>query len=267
MILVKLGGSAITNKETYEEREGRKIFYQKRTERLIGEIVSSGEKLILVHGAGSFGHPLAKKYELDKGYKSKKQIAVMAEVQQDVRTLNLHVIQAMRKRGLNPVSLSPNSMVELKGGKLRRPNIEPFKHYLKIGSVPVTFGDVVPDVSRKFGICSGDDLMLHLSKEFKPRIAIFVTSVDGIYTKNPKDKKPVARFIPEINKKTIRLIKEPKDRVADVTGRMKGKAEMMLAIADEGVDCIVLNGLKRGRLRRAIKGERVKFTIAKGRRR
>ncbi|MFQ6059794.1 MAG: isopentenyl phosphate kinase [Thermoplasmata archaeon] len=265
MILVKLGGSVITNKESYTEGKGRKIFFRKRAERLLGEAGSTNERLILVNGAGSFGHPLAKKYGLDKGYRSRKQIPAIARVQEDVRTLNLYVVQAMRKRGFHPISLSPSSMVELEDGKVKVANMEPFRHYLRMGMVPVTFGDVVPDVSRRFGICSGDDMMLQLSKEFKPRIAIFVTSVDGIFTKDPRDvAEPAPEFLPVINKRTIKLIRKSRGRVADVTGRMERKARMMLKIADAGVDCIVLNGRKRGRLRRAVKGEKVRCTIARG---
>ncbi|UCD93022.1 MAG: isopentenyl phosphate kinase family protein [Methanobacteriota archaeon] len=266
MILVKLGGSVITNKETIEDERSKKIFYRARTARLMGELKSSKEEFILVHGAGSFGHPLSKKFNLGEGYVSAKQIAVAAKVQEDVRTLNLNVISAMREKNLAAVSLPPSLLVKLENGRSKKVNMEQFNHYLKLGAIPVTFGDVVPDISRKFGICSGDDLMLHLAKEFKPRLAIFVTKVDGIYTKDPGDSTgSPPKFITEINEKTIKLITEPRDNVPDVTGRMKRKARMMLTIAKEGVDCVVLNGLKRNRLRRAIKGEKVKCTIARRR--
>jgi isopentenyl phosphate kinase len=266
MILVKLGGSVITNKETIEDEKSKKIFYRARTARLMGELKSSKEEFILVHGAGSFGHPLSKKYNLREGYTNDKQVPIAAKVHEDVRTLNLKVISAMREKNLTAISLPPSHLIKLDNGKSKKVNVQQFKHYLELGIVPVTFGDVVPDISRKFGICSGDDLMLHLAKEFKPRMAIFVTKVDGIYTKDPGERTgSPARFITEINEKTIRLIKEPRDTVPDVTGRMKRKARMMLTIAKGGVDCIVLNGLKRNRLRRAINGEKVKCTIARRR--
>ncbi|MFQ5884101.1 MAG: isopentenyl phosphate kinase [Thermoplasmata archaeon] len=266
MILVKLGGSVITNKETVKDERSKQIFYRGRTSRLMGELISAKDRLILVHGAGSFGHPLSKIYELREGYRNKRHIPIVAKVQEDVRTLNLNVIQTMREKGIPAVSLPPSTLIKLSKGKLKSINVEPFRHYIDMGTVPVTFGDVVPDLSRRFGICSGDDLMLHLAKEFKPRIAVFVTKVDGIYTKDPGEKTgPTAKFITEINEKTIKLIKEPRDNVPDVTGRMKRKAKMMLTIAKEGVDCIVLNGLKRNRLRRAINGEKVKCTIARRR--
>jgi isopentenyl phosphate kinase len=262
MILVKLGGSVLTNKETITNQKGKKIFYRDRTARLMSELYSSEEEFILVHGAGSFGHPLAKRHRLKEGYSKKSQIPIVAQVQEDVRTLNLNIIQTMREKGIPAISLPPSSLVEFTEGKLKKFDTKPFRRHMTMGTVPVTFGDVVPDTSRRFGICSGDDLILHLAKEFKPRLAIFVTKVDGIFTGDPKSG-PTAEFISEINDKTIRLIRDSDDDVPDVTGRMKRKARMMLTIAKGGVDCVVLNGLKRGRLRKAIKGEKVKFTIAR----
>ncbi len=266
MILVKLGGSLITNKETFKDAKGKRIFYRNRTGRLIGEVASANEDFILVHGAGSFGHPLAKEYELKKGYKREEQVQIVSRVQQDVRMLNFNVIQTMRDEGIPAVPLAPNALVRFNRGKLKEIDMRPFRQHLKMGTVPVTFGDVVPDNSRRFGICSGDDLMLHLAKEFRPRLAVFVTRVDGIYTKDPNDSRPPpARFIEEIDGKTIKLIEDSKRGAPDVTGRMERKARMMLNIAKQGVDCIVLNGLKRNRLRRAIEGEKIMCTIARRR--
>ncbi len=261
MYLVKLGGSVLTNKETIKNQEGNKIFYRTRTSRLLSELGQIGEEFILVHGAGSFGHPLAKKYNLKESYKKKSQIPIVAEVQEDVRTLNLKIIHTMREKNIPAASLPPSTLVQFTKGRLKKMETKPFRDHLKMGTVPVTFGDVVPDTSRKFGICSGDDLMMHLAKEFKPRIAIFVTKVDGIFTGDPKT--GPSEFIPEINENTIRLIQDSKDDVPDVTGRMKRKAKMMLTIAKGGVDCVVLNGLKKDRLRKAMRGENVKLTIAR----
>ena len=53
MFIVKLGGSVITDKT-------KKTFFKQETmDRLAVEIKKANKKLILVHGAGSFGHILA----------------------------------------------------------------------------------------------------------------------------------------------------------------------------------------------------------------
>lgn len=58
MIIVKLGGSVITDKAEYRR------FRADTVARLASEIASSGERVIVVHGAGSFGHILAKENAL-----------------------------------------------------------------------------------------------------------------------------------------------------------------------------------------------------------
>ena len=68
LVLVKVGGSAITDKATLEilkERELREFAQQ------VAEVVQSGVRLVLVHGAGSFGHFQARQFRVKtgKGYR------------------------------------------------------------------------------------------------------------------------------------------------------------------------------------------------------
>ena len=56
MILIKFGGSVITDKSRY------RTFNADVVRRLCKEIRDSGERVIVVHGAGSFGHVLAKEH-------------------------------------------------------------------------------------------------------------------------------------------------------------------------------------------------------------
>ena len=88
MFIIKFGGSVITNK-------GRKNTFEKaRIQRLASEISGAGKSTIIVHGAGSFGHILAKEFSLHEGFKSKEQIRALTEVQRDVKKLNLMVLDA-----------------------------------------------------------------------------------------------------------------------------------------------------------------------------
>ena len=62
MILIKFGGSVITDKAEYRK------FNKETVARLADEIKRSGQEVIIVHGAGSFGHVVSKQYNLQKGY-------------------------------------------------------------------------------------------------------------------------------------------------------------------------------------------------------
>ena len=60
--IVKLGGSVITDKN--QPFSIRKIIIS----NLLTQIKNSEKKIIIVHGGGSFGHPLAKEYQIHKGF-------------------------------------------------------------------------------------------------------------------------------------------------------------------------------------------------------
>jgi isopentenyl phosphate kinase len=175
MMLVKLGGSVITDKTR------KYVFKEKIVKRLAKEIKNSCEKVIVVHGAGSFGHILAKKHRLDKGFINEKQIKAVAKVQSDVKGLNARVVNGLINAGINPVSLPPSAVVECRNKKIESMNVDVFKKYLNLGLTPVTFGDVALDRKISFCIVSGDLLMLELARVFKPKKSIFVSDVDGVY--------------------------------------------------------------------------------------
>ena len=88
-----------------------------------------------------------------------------------------------------------------------------------MGIMPVTFGDVVMDRTRGFGIVSGDQMMELMAKMFKPERVVFVSDIDGLYTANPKTD-PDAELIPEFDAGTLEQVSSVSD-VDDVTGGVR----------------------------------------------
>lgn len=252
MILIKLGGSVITDKSQYKK------FNEEQTSRLCKEIASAGRGAIIVHGAGSFGHVLAKQYMLQYGLQDFRQIPAVAQVQHDVRELSLMVTEELIKVGLPAVSVPPGSCFVMDEGKLIVKDDETIRSLAHIGIMPVMFGDVVTDRKKSFGICSGDQAMEVLSKIFKPEKVIFVSDVDGLYTADPK-KDPEAKFIKEVDGKMLDKL-DSDLTVADVTGGIRGKVEEMLKICGDKGECILVNGTVPGRLESLLKGEEVTCT-------
>jgi isopentenyl phosphate kinase len=254
--LIKLGGSVITDKTRY------RAFNQESTDRLAREIASSGKQVILVHGAGSFGHLLAHEHQLQKGYLSDSQRDGVARVQQDVRDLNREVMRSLDRAGLPATSIPPGACALMDGGQLKRMDLDLFHRYLDLGITPVTFGDVVLDSKRKFGICSGDQLMHLLAREFHPKLIVFCADVDGVFTADPNLDKG-ATLIEQADRSTLESIPRT-SRVTDVTGSIYGKLESMLSLAQLGKSTMVINGLVPGRLASALKGEKVKGSLVVG---
>ncbi len=256
MMIIKLGGSIITDKTQYRK------FNKEIVSRLCREISDSEKGTIVVHGAGSFGHVLAKQYALQNGFVDYGQIAAVARVQHDVRDLDLMVVDELLKVGIPAVSVPPGSCFVMDDGKLITTDTEALRSLAAMGIMPVTFGDVVMDRKKGFGICSGDQLMEILCNMFKPEKVIFVSDIDGLYDKDPK-KHPDAKFIDEVTSELLKTV-DSSINVDDVTGGVGAKMEAMLRMSTENRECVLVNGSVPGRLYSLLKGDKVISTVAKG---
>ena len=257
MYLIKLGGSVITEKA---HAEG--VFKQKVMDDLAAAIKHSKQQIILVHGAGSYGHVLAKKYNLQHGLSDDKQLFGYALTQAKVQELNTLVLHSLQKCGINAVSIPPHASIELKDQKIHTFHSELFKNYTEHGFTPVTYGDVVLDINHTFSICSGDLLIEMLVTIFHPEKVIFVIDEDGLYTANPKKDKD-ARFIDTISIDNLTNLTTKIDDHADVTKGMEGKLKTITSIAQQNIDSILLNGNKPDRLYDVLVGNETTFTLIK----
>ena len=257
MFILKLGGSVITKKS----EQG--CFRQDVMDNLSREIKRADKEIILVHGAGSFGHIAAKQYGLNEGYKYADQLHGFSLTHAMVQTLNSLVLKSLHNYNIPAVSLSPHSIVKLDDHKLVKMDYNIFEEYLDKHFTPVTFGDVVLDEKLGFSICSGDLLAMALAKYFKPEKVIFVMDEDGLYTSNPKINKD-AEFVESASLEKLKELTTSIDSHADVTGGMMGKIDMIKNISRLDIDTILLNGNKQDRLYDVLIGEDAKCTIVYG---
>lgn len=257
MILVKLGGSVLTDKARLRTPRRPAIA------RLAKELAGAPESLIVVHGAGSFGHILARRHRLHEGLGGKARLAAGARVQRDVRTLNGLVADALLDAGLAPVCLAPSALLALDDGRVASFDWKVFRDYVILGLTPLTFGDVVRDRTRGLAVCSGDVLMLELARAFRPTRAIFAADVDGLYSADPKRTRS-ARLLATVRADDLDTIDFTPPRAADVTGSVEGKARQMLEIAVHAGETLILNGNVKNRLRDAVRGRPVVGTRVVG---
>jgi isopentenyl phosphate kinase len=268
MIIIKFGGSVITHKA----KKG--IYNSDTTQKLLNELreyvdnkaKESGEKpnndLILVHGAGSFGHISAKKYHLDNGFKDTEQLFGLSEVHQDVRDLNLKFMNELLLSGFPGISIPPMMILRNRAKTVNYMDSEIFRKVLEMQCVPVTFGDVVPDDTLGFSICSGDSIIEKLAEVFEPERVIFITDVDGLFTNNPNlDSK--AKLIKELTRESFSSACTTENVNPDVTGGIYLKSKIALALAGSGVQTYIINGHAHGRLSSALLGQPVVGTVAR----
>jgi isopentenyl phosphate kinase len=257
MYLIKLGGSILTDKRKKD------CFRQDIMKQLATEIKKADKKVTLVHGAGSFGHILAKEYDLKNGYQNKRQLQGFSLTQAKVQTLNSMVLQSLHDQDIPAVSLPPHAFLQLDNHRVSRIDYTLIDSYLQQNFMPVTFGDVALDKTLGFSICSGDLLIQLFAAHFKPEKVIFVIDEDGLFSANPK-LEPNAEFISTITAVELKNLSTSADKHADVTEGMKGKINTIQQVASLGIDTIVVNGNKPQRLYDALVGRETLCTHIHG---
>lgn len=263
MIILKLGGSVITQKENYATLNTAVL---NSISDEISEVMP--KPMVIVHGAGSFGHQLARDYGLKSPKKDSALPMKIAQVQRDVRTLNLYVLNSLLSSGIPAVSLPPSVCTELSSDRISSFDMNPFSEFLKLGNVPVSFGDVVPDKVKGASILSGDTIMETLSEKYHPEKAVFVLDVDGFFDRPPDDSAVLYRELTVseleeiLNSKPLNSI--IRNGVVDITGGIRTKMESALRIARSGTDTFLVNGKVKGRVRDVLLGRPTEFTLIKG---
>jgi len=81
LIIIKIGGSVITKKESNKPK-----ISAGNINRIANLLKNFRQPYVLVHGVGSFGHPLVKKTGIDKSVISKEQILAFAKTQKTSKT-------------------------------------------------------------------------------------------------------------------------------------------------------------------------------------
>ncbi|ACV24251.1 isopentenyl phosphate kinase [Methanocaldococcus fervens] len=247
--ILKLGGSILSNKNMpfsvkwdNLERIAMEIrnaldYYKNKNKEI---------KLILVHGGGSFGHPVAKKYlKIENGNKTFVNMEKgFWDIQKAMRRFNNIVIDTLQSYGIPAVSIQPSSFVVF-GDKLIF-DTSAIKEMLKRNLVPVVHGDIVVDDKNNFKIISGDDIVPYLANNLKADLILYATDVDGVLINNNVIKRIDEKNIDEV------LSYLSGSNTIDVTGGMRYKIEMIRRNKCRG---FVFNGNKVNNIYKALLGE------------
>lgn len=239
--ILKIGGSAITDKAKADCVRGEEI------ERIAGEISDQASGLVLVHGAGSFGHIPAKKYGLPGKFSSEGLRVTHASVAE----LNRIVVEALSKAGVDALPVHPLSCVFLKEGRIEKMEVDFIKEMVARDIIPVLHGDVAMDSSRGAGIVSGDQLVPYMAKALGAETVALGTDVDGVLCNGAPLKEVTRETLPEIESCFTQ------GPGTDVTGGMRGKIIELLDLADAGTTSLIFNARENGMVKRALSGEAV----------
>ncbi|GBG32795.1 Hypothetical Protein FCC1311_090202 [Hondaea fermentalgiana] len=252
LVLVKLGGGAITDKHSL--CEANDVALDALTGAL-AQVWKKGIDLIVVHGAGSFGHLRCRAWQLQRGraldaagaaalpldgngLDCASQDAAVSRVREDLLTLHAKVLASLNRHGVPTRSRAPHELGILGTGM----KLEADLASLFIGRlaperfVDVTLGDVVDCRSpQDFGVLSGDDLMARLALDLPgvTRAVFAVEGVDGLLRAPPRDGEP-QQLVPEWHPDDP-LPGTQHDDTVDVTGGIFLKVNRAAEMARHGV--------------------------------
>lgn len=242
LIFIKFGGSLITNKQKQDKLD---LSILKNLASQIAKIVDKQKETVFIlgNGAGSFGHAQADKYQAHKGLINKNSLKGLAEVAYSAQKLNQLIVKELIACGLAAVAISPLSIISSDNSKVKKIFADSTENLLRIGALPVVYGDVILDEKMGFTIFSTEKIFSALArklrKKYKIEKIILIGRTNGVLDKNGKT---IAKITPANIKKYKPAIGKAKGY--DVTGGMEHKVNEALALAKKGVNSIIINGQK-----------------------
>ncbi|MHA2251338.1 MAG: isopentenyl phosphate kinase [Candidatus Kariarchaeaceae archaeon] len=266
LTIIKIGGAAITDKNKESTLRGDVL------NRAMMEIKTSGLHPIIVHGAGSFAHNLAKRFQLKNGFEASLakdyQRTGVATTRSSLQTLHNYVLKAALDADLFPFSVPVSATMITKGAAKTEDFFikSLFLSYLN-GFVPINHGDICMDSMSGFRVVSGDRIIKQILDNLNSIVldkskvhVIFGSNVDGIFDKDPQ--LPDANLLKNIDYSQLQQAidtAQGSDGV-DITGGMKGKLLEIKEIVDCGFRASVVNLTVADRLYNLLSGKKTTHT-------
>lgn len=219
-VLLKLGGSVLTTK-------GGPGAVREENLAMISRQIAGycRAPLLIVHGAGSCGHPEAHRFRLAEGLTNENREGVFT-THQAVTRLNRIVVAALREKGIEAIGIHPLHSCYAENGRIVSMEYRHIIEMLSRGIVPVLHGDVVMDGIKGATIISGDQLVSYLGRALRFGRIGLATDVPGVLAEGV--------VIPVLTPDTIGQVRLGSSRHTDVTGGMEGKIRELLELARAG---------------------------------
>lgn len=193
IIIIKIGGSSITNKAQFETfNETSLDWFAQTVQKTLSSTYNKKlhTRLVIVHGAGSFGHYQAKEFGfrgvmgadknhvntlnkmkeeniLDNPILSDKEHIGIAKTRLSVQTLHLKLISTLIAYGIPAVGVSPFALSPVYDEDL---NLEALAssvtQIVNQGMIPVIHGDAVFQRDIGGAILGGDDIVCSIASHF-----------------------------------------------------------------------------------------------------
>jgi isopentenyl phosphate kinase len=259
IILLKLGGSLLTEKNTpFSIRDDV-------VESSVNQIINADEKIILIHGGGSFGHPFAKKFNISNGLDSSipNQILGLAKTHQSMIKFNNYLVGCFLEKNYPSLSIQPSSIFIKDSRVISNKFLDVIETTLDLNILPILYGDVILDKQGSFSIISGDQIIFELCQNlpnYRVLKVVFAMESDGLYVVD-KSKKEKSKLVTECNYEELENLQlADLGQKIDVTGGIKGKLDFIKTICQLKIPVQLINGLIEGYIYKSLKNQELNCT-------
>jgi len=216
MIVLKLGGSVITEKDRPETLDGPAL------DRAADAVADADADLVVVHGGGSFGHHHAEEHGVSTTDGTHDADGALA-IHGAMTTLNRFVVSRLRERDVPALPVHPLSAASRNDvARLSLPT-EQVATMLGEGFVPVLHGDVIAHAGEGVTVLSGDEIVTHVAAELDADRVGVCSTVPGVLDADGEVIDRVEAF-PEVADAL------GGSEATDVSGGMAGKVRELLAL-------------------------------------
>mgnify|MGYP000538864283 CR=1 FL=1 len=226
MIVVKLGGSVITEKGRAETLDGAAL------DRAADAIAGADDDLVVVHGGGSFGHHHAAEWGVSVDSGTHDAGGALA-IHGAMTTLNRFVLDRLHERGVPALPVHPLSVASRDtDGALDLP-LSQVDRMLSESFVPVLHGDGVATAGEGVTVLSGDEIVARVAHDLDADRVGLCSTVPGVLDDDD-------RVVERVSSLDDAALGE--SAATDVTGGMAGKVRTLLAL-DAPAHVFDLDGL------------------------
>lgn len=250
--VIKLGGSIVTDKDSPEPQ----VMFD-RVRRLAREIAEHAPRpLVLVHGAGAYGHHIVRRTGLHKGLGGDLESHLnLGETQRLQYELDSQIATLMLEARLPVMPCQASASAIMVDGVLESMDMAAVQLMVERGMIPLMYG--VPAMDRRLGcaILSGDHIGPWVASHLGIGMLIHATDVDGVFEADPV-LSPDAVRIDRIDRSNWEAVRDRLrgSHAVDVTGGMAGKVESLLSRARLGLNTRIIDATVPGRLAAALDG-------------
>jgi isopentenyl phosphate kinase len=227
--VLKLGGSVITEKETPETVDKATL------NRAAKALSSAPDRLVIVHGGGSFGHHHAAEHGVSTTTGTRDSGAIRA-VHGAMVDLNATVIAELTEANVPALPVHPLSVMNRTADGTLQFETGTVETMLAEGFVPVLHGDVIVHETKGATIVSGDELVVSLAEGISADRVGVCSAVPGVYDSEGDVIAAIDSF-----DDVAEAVGE--SDTTDVTGGMAGKVNALLSL-DAPASVFGIDGLE-----------------------